>query len=116
MTSCLPQITFDSTITPFNNTVKNLGIMDSELSWGPRRKMFASSASLMSLRNFLPNATKVTLAQSLMFPILDYTVASLTDPTEEQLNKLERLENLCIRLIFGLRKYDHESIALSSSG
>lgn len=71
---------------------------------------------VMSLRNFLPNATKVTLAQSLMFPILGYTVASLTDPTEEQLNKLERLENLCIRFIFGLRKYDHESIALSSSG
>ena len=28
---------------------------------------------------------------------------------EEQLNKLERLQNLCIRFIFGVRKYDHIS-------
>jgi hypothetical protein len=31
------------------------------------------------------------------------------DLTEEQLNKLERLQNISIRFIFGLRKYDHIS-------
>ena len=29
--------------------------------------------------------------------------------TEQLLNKLERLQNLCIRYVFGLRKFDHIS-------
>lgn len=89
-------------------------MIDSTLSWKPQlemvsRKMFASFGSLRRLRNFLPTATKVELAQSLLLPILDYADTCYLDVTEEQLNKLERLQNLCIRFIFGLRKYDHVS-------
>lgn len=73
------------------------------------RRMFASASSLRRLRNFLPTATKTALAQSLLLPILDYADACYLDLTEEQLNKLERLQNFCIRFIFGLRKYDHVS-------
>lgn len=66
-------------------------------------------SSLRRLRNFLPTATKVALAQSLLLPILDYADSCYLDLTEEQLNKLERLQNFSIRFIFGLRKYDHIS-------
>ena len=41
--------------------------------------------------------------------ILDYADASYLNVTQEQLNKFERLQNFCIRFIFGLRKYDHVS-------
>lgn len=111
----LPNIIFDGTIVPYSSQVKNLGIiLDSCFSWGPQltavsRKVFASGASLRRLRNFLPTATKVTLAQSLLHPILDYADSCYLDLTEDQLNKLERLQNYCIRFIFGLRKYDHVS-------
>ncbi|CAG9094385.1 unnamed protein product [Plutella xylostella] len=111
----LPPITFDGVNIPFADKVKNLGILiDTNLTWVPQicevsRKIFASSASLRRLRNFLPTATKISLAQTLLLPILDYADACYSDITQEQLNKLERLQNFCIRFIFGLRKYDRIS-------
>lgn len=71
--------------------------------------MFAAYGALRRLRNFLPIPTKIMLAQSLLLPILDYADSSYPDITVELLNKLERLQNLGIRFIFGLRKYDHVS-------
>ncbi|KAG7308368.1 hypothetical protein JYU34_005566 [Plutella xylostella] len=109
------KLTYDGTEIRFVNTVKNLGvIMDSTLSWLPQveavsKKMFASFHSLKRMQFFLPHHTKITLAQSLLLPILDYADVSYLDLTEELLSKLERLQNLCIRFIFGLRKYDHIS-------
>ena len=100
---------------PSSDAVKNLGIyLDKFLSWGPQvqevsRKVFASAASLRRLRNFLPCTTKIALAQSLLLPILDYADVSYLDLTNNQLDKLERILNFCIRFIFGLRKYDHIS-------
>ncbi|KAJ8711529.1 hypothetical protein PYW07_014674 [Mythimna separata] len=111
----LPQISFDNSIIPFSDKVKNLGIfIDKNFSWTAQlqevsRKLYASAASLRRLRNFLPTATKIALAQSLLLPILDYADASYLDLTQEQLDKLERLQNFCIRFIFGLRKYDRVS-------
>ena len=111
----IPSIFFDGVSIPFKERVRNLGIIfDRSLSWVPQvgevsRKMFASVKCLNRLRNFLPISTKVALAQSLLLPILDYADTSYLDLTVSQLNKLERLQNLCIRFIFGLRKYDHVS-------
>ncbi|XP_062531624.1 probable RNA-directed DNA polymerase from transposon BS isoform X1 [Bombyx mori] len=113
--SQLPAILFDGAQIPISDTVKNLGILiDKNLSWNAQikevsRKVFASAGSLRRLRNFLPTATKTALAQSLLLPILDYADSSYPDLTETQLDKLERLQNFCIRFIFGLRKYDHIS-------
>ena len=111
----MPNLLFDGRLIPISDKVKNLEvILDSELSWRPHitelsRRLFLSSKSLWRLKNFLPIATKVKLAESLLLPILDYADASYLDLTQEQLNKLERLQNFCIRFIFGLRKYDHVS-------
>ncbi|CAH2092003.1 unnamed protein product [Euphydryas editha] len=49
------------------------------------------------------------LANSLLLSILDYADASYPNLTKDQLNKLERLQNLAIRFIFCLRKFDHVS-------
>ena len=61
-----------------------------------------------SLKNVITK-TKISLAQSLLLLILDYADVCYPDLTMELLNKLERLQNLCIRFIFGLRKFDHVS-------
>ncbi|CAG9113625.1 unnamed protein product [Plutella xylostella] len=47
--------------------------------------------------------TKLSLATSLLLPILDYADVCYLDVTEALLNNLERLQNTCIRFIFGLR-------------
>lgn len=111
----IPPITFDGVVLPYSNVVKNLGVLfDSTLSWTNHiaevsRKVFAAMGSLRRWKNLLPVKTKVELAQSLIFPILDYADICLIDLNEVLLNKLQRLQNLCIRFVYGLRKFDHVS-------
>lgn len=113
--SKLTPVVFDGVIIPYSQTVKNLGVtFDTTLSWRTqvdevRKKMFAAYGALRRLQNFLPIPTKIMLAQSLLLPILDYADSSYPDISVELLLKLERLQNLGIRFIFGLRKYDHVS-------
>lgn len=111
----VPNVIYDGKIIPYSTTVKNLGIViDQTLSWGPHigevsRKIHASLHSLKRLQNFLPLGTRLLLAQSLLLPLLDYADVAYLDPTQELVDKLERLQNQCIRYIYNLRKYDHIS-------
>lgn len=111
----VPTIELNGIAIPFSTQVKNLGIyIDNQLSWSSHikelsKKIYVTYRSLNRLRNFLPIATKVSLAQSLLLPILDYADTSFINLTEDQLDKLERLQNFAIRFVFGLRKYDHIS-------
>ena len=84
------------------------------MSWHPQvndvsRKIFFKIHSLKRLQKFLPLQTKAHICQTLLLPILDYGDVCYLDLSEQLLDKLERLQNLCIRFIFGLRKYDHIS-------
>lgn len=65
--------------------------------------------SLRRLQYFIPHKAKLMLVSTLLLPIIDYADICYPDVTEELLNKLDRLLNLCIRYVFGLRKYDHVS-------
>ncbi|CAH2240556.1 jg21030 [Pararge aegeria aegeria] len=111
----LPPVVYNGVTIPYCDTVKDLGLhLDKQLSWSVHvnvlsRRMFATIRSLRRLRSVLPIPTKVMLAHSLILSILDYADTSYLNLTEDQLNKLERLQNLAIRFIFGLRKYDHVS-------
>ncbi|KAL0829839.1 hypothetical protein ABMA28_003322 [Loxostege sticticalis] len=105
----LPHIVFDGVQIPYSKEVKNLGVyLDSSLTWEKHvcevsRRLFASASSLNRLRNFLPIPTKIALVQTLLLPILDYADCCYLDLSERFLDKLERLQNYCIRIIFGLR-------------
>ncbi|KAG7311164.1 hypothetical protein JYU34_002162 [Plutella xylostella] len=109
----LPPVIFNGVTLPYCDSVKNLGLhIQNNLSWELHvseisRKIYASMHGLKRLQNFLPYSTKVTLVNSLLLPIIDYADVCYPDLTEELLDKLDRLLNLCIRYIFGLRKYDH---------
>lgn len=110
-----PSICLADNIIPLSMKVKNLGVIfESNLSWTSQinnisKKVNFTFHSLRRLQNFLPFETKITLAQSLLLPLLDYGDVCFLDATEELWNKLERLQNLGIRFIFGLRKFDHVS-------
>ena len=111
----VPSVTYNGVCIPYCNNVKNLGVyIDQNLSWSVHishisKKTFLALKSLRRLRSVLPIPTKIMLANSLLLPILDYADASFTNLSEDQLNKLERIQNLAIRFIFSLRKYDHVS-------
>lgn len=62
--------------------------------------------SLKRLEYFLPFRTKIMLALTLLLPKLDYADVFYLDVTGALLNKLERLQNLAVRFIYGLLKYD----------
>ena len=111
--SDLPNLFLNGSVIPYTSTVKDLGILiDQNLSWQPQvsdvsRRIFSRMHSLKRLQNCIPFKTKVHLCQTLLLPLLDYGDVCYLDLTEDRLNKLERLQNLCIRYVFGLRKYDH---------
>lgn len=111
----LPRPRVNDVLIPYSSNVKNLGLhLDSTLSWQTQlnelsRKVFAAHGSLRRLRNVLPVPSKICLAQTCLLSILDYADICYPDVTEAQLDKLDRLQNLCIRFIFRLRKYDHIS-------
>lgn len=113
--SSIQPVLYNGVVIPFTDTAKNLGIIfDSNLSWGSHvneisRKIHFSYRSLKRLQKFLPLETKILLAQTLLLPMLDYADVCFLDASEVLVNKLERLQNLCIRFIYGLRKYDHVS-------
>ena len=111
----VPSVQLDGTPIAFTNTAKNLGlIFDNNLSWRAHvteicKKVHYSFHSLKRLQKFLPLNTKITLAQTLLLPLIDYADVCFLDASEGLVDKLERLQNLCIRFIYGLRKYDHVS-------
>lgn len=111
--SSLSPVMFGGANLEFRNTVKNLGIiMDNSFSWSPHisevsRKFFAVICRLRRWKKLLPIKTKISLAQTLLLPLLDYADACCCDLPQILLNKLDRLQNMAIRFIFSLKKFDH---------
>ncbi|KAJ2939918.1 hypothetical protein O0L34_g6624 [Tuta absoluta] len=111
----VPEVTLNNNPIPYSSRVKNLGIlMEQTLAWTDQvsefsRRLYASLHSLKRLQNFLPIYTKIMLAQALLLPLLDYGDVAFLDLSQELLNRMERLQNQCIRFVFGLRKFDHVS-------
>jgi hypothetical protein len=111
----VPELIYGEAVIVYTDRAKNLGlVMDCNMTWSAHinelsRRMNFTVHSLKRLQYFLPYKTRIILAHALLLPILDYADVCYTDITEQLLNKLERLLNLAIRFIFGLRKYDRIS-------
>jgi hypothetical protein len=111
----LPCLFLNNQLIPFSDDVKDLGIyIDCKLSWKKQvdelsRKVFSSLHALRRLQNFLSPDIKKILVQSLLHPLFDYADICYLDMAVEVASRLERLQNMCIRYIFSLRKYDHIS-------
>ena len=55
-----------------------------------------------------------TLVQCFIISRLDYCNSLLYGIAEESLDRLQEVQNAAARLIFGLRKYDHVTEALTT--
>ena len=109
----IPDVKINESVIPLSHTVKNLGVtMDQHLEWGPHinsvcRKASYSLHSLVRLKHFLPTALKVTLVKTLVFPHFDYCDVILSNLTCDLQNRLQRIQNACVRFIYNLKYSDH---------
>lgn len=108
-------ITVNKTPISFSQHVTNLGLhITCDLAWDTHvaeisKKIYSSMHMLKRLQWFIPLKTKLMLVNSLLLPIIDYADVCYPDINEDVLNRLDRLLNVLIRFVFGLRKYDHIS-------
>ncbi|KAL1452280.1 hypothetical protein WDU94_006566 [Cyamophila willieti] len=113
---------FDGVEIPFSDQVKNLGvIMDKNLSWDLHinnisKKCYYSFHSLKILRRMLPFGIRKMLCTALIMPIIEYAHIVYLNITQELKSKVQRLQNSCVRYVFGLRKYDHVTMCRVSLG
>ena len=110
----LPGIALGSgVVAPFAETVKSLGVvLDRTLSWKPHVDHLSSKVhrALYSLRFFRSSTTELLrhrLVKALIFPLLDYCSIVTVDATYEQQSRIQRLQNACLRYIFGVKRSDH---------
>ena len=109
----LPKVKLNEEIIDFSLTVKNLGVvLDEDMSWSHQcssisRKVFYRLHSLRKLQKSLPQPIKRTLILTLILPLIEYADVIFPNITVELSDKLERIQNACIRFICNLRKYDH---------
>lgn len=102
---------------------KSLGvIMDCDLRFEDyintlTRKAYGTIKLIYGNRRFLPRDTKILLCESLVLSILNYA-DSLYGPnlTLTYKSKIQKIQNSCLRLIYGIRRRERISFKLSEIG
>jgi len=92
---------------------KNLGIIfDENFSWKSHinyltKNCFSILKPLYRFRNQLNLNVKKLLVNSLIISKFDYCDIIYMHLSENLQNKLQKLQNICIKFIYNLKKYDH---------
>ena len=60
-------------------------------------------------RNFLSRESRSNIVETYILSLFNYGDVLFQNITERLSNKIQRVQNSCMRFIFGLRKYDHIS-------
>ena len=95
--------------------VQNLGFfMENEMIHGTHINKLTSSLyvifkNIARIRPLLDRETTKILVQTLVLSKMDYCNSLLLGTADYRLNKLQKLQNMGCRIIFGLCKYDHLS-------
>ena len=103
----------DGVRVPFSKSVVRLGVvLDSKLTWKPQvdsmtKKGNKSLYSLQFIRDYTSKTLRRRLVESLVQTHLDYCTVVYLDSTEEERIRLQRLNNSCVRYIFGVRRDQH---------
>ena len=93
--------------------VKNLGIMfDEYFSWIKHVNLITAKAygklrHAYRFKNFLSPATKWNLSETYILSQFNYGDIILQGLSNQLIQKIQKVQNSCIRFSFGLRKYDH---------
>ena len=96
-----------------SSKVKNLGVMfDEDLSLTPHvnyvyKYIIFQLSKIASIRKYINEDIAKTLVTSLILSRLDYCNSLFCNMTNENVEKLQLLQNHAARLIFGAKKRDH---------
>lgn len=110
------RVTLDGEQLPVVEKAKNLGVVvDSEIRFRDHvtrlvQKSFMSLKVLYSCRHFLNRPLRKNLCESLVlsnFNYCDFVYGYCIDKVDQY--RIQKVQNMCCRLIFGLRKFDHVS-------
>ena len=115
-------IEIDNTNLPIKNNVRNLGlIFDNTLRFsahvsGCIQKAFIRLKFLYHMRHFLSRNVKSLLCNSLVLSLFnhcDTVYANCLNAIDKR--RIQSVQNSCLRLIYGVRKYQHISHKLAES-
>lgn len=118
----VPPIVVDGVPIPYVNSVKNLGVhISSDLSWNRHISQISSNVhhALYRLKfrgSSLPSSVKLLLVNSLVIPYFDYACLVFNDASEYLDTKLQRLQNVALRFVFGLRRDSSLSVFRQEAG
>ena len=95
--------------------VKNLGAMfDDTFSWSKHVNLITAKAYgklrlAYRFKNFLSSQAKWNLSETYILSQFNYGDIILQGMNNQLITKIQRIQNSCIRFLFGLRKYDYVS-------
>ena len=111
----LDPIKIDNNIIEREYEAKNLGVtVDEELTWIRHvnlsiAKGYGKLKQAYRFKNFLDESSKHHLTETYILSQFNYADIVLQNLSEQLQNKIQKMQNRCIRFTFGLRKYDHIS-------
>ena len=111
----LDPIKIENNIIAREYAVRNLGVtFDEELSWIKHvnlsvAKAYGKLRHAYRFKIFLNEQAKFNLTETSVLSHLNYGDIILQNLTDQLQNKIQKLQNNCVRFTFGLRKYDHIS-------
>ena len=111
----LNEIKLDNKVIEREFEVKNLGVMfDETLSWARHVNLTVARAygklkNVFRFKKFLNQKSKQNISETYILSNFNYGDILLQNMTKQLQEKIQKVQNRCIRFIFGLRKYDHVS-------
>jgi hypothetical protein len=111
--SNLPFVCVDGSPVQFSDTVVDLGVtVDRTLSWEPYaiqicNKSIAALHGIRRHKELLSPSLRKRLVESLIFPIFDYGSVACEGMSVEYVNRIQRLQNACVRFVLDLPRDCH---------
>ena len=111
----LPDLKLNGDILERKDNVKNLGVIfDENMFWTNHINTIVSKAygrlkQAYKFKKFLSLESRFTLIETYILSLFNYGDALFQNISGILANKIQRVQNSCMRFVFGLRKYDHIS-------
>lgn len=97
----------------FSEVVNNLGLLiDQNLSWKSHviqlcKRTVSTIHYLWRVASYIPMTVRKLLVQSLVFPVFDYASCVYCDLPDYLNQKLQRMQNSCLRFVIKIRRDEH---------
>ena len=111
----LPPLKLNGDILERKENVKNLGVIfDENMLWTSHINTTVGNAyrrlkQAYKFRKFLCLESRFRLVETYILPLFYYGDVLFQNISGRLSNKIQRVQNSCMRFVFGLRKYDHIS-------